>query len=661
MAACFGYMIFQTSCANIGMPTGGDKDSIPPEVLRIDPLPNQLNFDKQIVTMTFDEFVVATDVATKMLVSPPIKKKAAVKTRSKTMMIDMKGQLKDSTTYSIDFRNSIKDNNEGNPMEDFRIAFSTGDVLDTLMVGGYVRMAQTMEPLEDVLISLYAIDSLHFFRDSIPDYIAMSDEEGFFMISNVKEGKYRMYALQDLDNSLTYNATDELIGFIDTLIAPTLMEEICHEEHHLSFTDSLLATVLDADSTLAALADSVARDELLGALPDSIAELITQHSVEEQHKHKHMVAEPFYMMMYQEDEFDQYLNAKERTRKNLCAFYFDDSLSDSFRIELIKPAVELDKEWGLIEHTLNRDSLFVWISDTTIANLDTLGFALTYTMLDDSLKLPYMQTDTINLTYTDPDAGKKKKKAKEEKELEEGEEEEEIIVPHFAFKSNAGNDFDIFRKLTVASAEPLKELDYSMVRLCKVVNDSVDTPVDFTFTPDSLNLCRYYVSYPWTFEEKYNFYIDSAAAVSISELPSSPLKQTLSIRAEDYYSKITLEVSNVTMPMVIQIIKSGGKEEKVLSSQSVSEDGTVEFPLLPPDKFVIKAILDTNVNGKWDAGDIDANLQPERVLYFSKILKLRSNFEVRESWAIPTDLNKVKELIDEDEAEKDKFKGKKKK
>ncbi|MFV0364902.1 MAG: Ig-like domain-containing domain [Mangrovibacterium sp.] len=654
MAACFGYMIFQTSCANIGMPTGGDKDSIPPVVLRIDPSPNQTNFDKQVVTMTFDEFVVSSDVPTKMLVSPPIKKKADVKMRAKTITIDFKEQLQENMTYAIDFRNSIKDNNEGNPMEDFRVAFSTGNELDSLMVGGYVRMAQTMEPMEDVLISLYAIDSLHYFRDSIPNYVGMSNEEGFFMISNIKEGKYRLYAVQDLDNSLTYNSTEELIGFIDTLIAPTVMDDAHHDKHEL-FDESIKALLpdsIDIDSLLAGIADSVQEAALFETLPDTVAKLITQREIEHQHEHKHHLMQPYFLMLYAEEEFDQYLNTEERKRKNLCSFYFEDSLSDSFRIELVKPKIDSVKDWSLVEYSLNRDSLFVWITDTALANMDTLGFALTYTMLDDSLRIPYMQTDTINLTYTDPDANKKKKKVKAKDEEEEVEE-----VPHFSFNSNAGKDFDIFKKLTVVSAEPVKALDYSMIHLCKVENDTIETPLDFEFTADSLNLCRYYVNYPWKFEEKYNFYIDSAAAVSISEMPSNALKQQLSIRAEDYYAKIVLDVSNVTSPTLFQIIKSGDKKESPISSKTVTADGEIEFPLLSPDKFIIKAVFDSNENGKWDCGDIDTGLQPERVVYHPKILKLRSNFEVKETWALPTDINKEKELIDEDELEKDKFKG----
>ncbi len=610
------------------MPSGGDKDSIAPVVLRIDPLPNQTNFNKQIISMTFDEFVVASDAATKMLISPPLPKNPIVKTRSKTLLIDLQNQLKTNQTYSIDFRNAIKDNNEGNPMEDFRIAFSTGKELDSLIVGGFVRMAETMEPVTDALISLYATDSLHFFRDSVPDYIGKSDSIGFFIISNIKAGQYRMYALQDLDNSLTYNSSDELIAFIDTLISPSVMEKP------------------------AAPIDSLPLDSLTSIeLIDSIAKAVTKIELSHQHQNHQHLMEPFYLMLYEENEFNQYLSNKERTRKNLCSFYFDEALSDSFQIELIQPKPIDNNAWSLLEYSLNRDSLFVWITDTAIANIDTLKFALSYTVIDDSLKTPVLQNDSISLVYIDKDKQKRKKV--------KADVEEEIQIPHFSFNSNASKEFDIYNNLVVLSAEPVKEIDYNMLHLYKLVDDSIETPIDFKFTADSLNHCKYYINYPWQFEESYTFYIDSAAAISIGEMPSNALAQQLTIRPEDYYAKITLNVSQVTSPTIFQLIK-GGEKEQVIKSSSISQNGTIEFPLLSPDKFMIKAIFDTNNNGKWDPGDIDQQLQPERVVYYPKIMKLRSNFEIQENWELPTDLNLKKELIDEDSNQKDKFKSSRK-
>ena len=90
----------------------------------------------------------------------------------------------------------------------------------------------------------------------------------------------------------------------------------------------------------------------------------------------------------------------------------------------------------------------------------------------------------------------------------------------------------------------------------------------------------------------------------------------------------------------------------MLQQIRIAEDSEIEFPYLKPDKYKIRLILDRNNNGVWDTGDLDEGIQPEQVMYFPKILKLRSNFEVREAWALPL-IQYEKELIDEDKQKED--------
>ncbi len=620
IAACFAYMVFQTSCANTGMPTGGEKDSIPPEVLRIKPLPNQTNYSEQLVIMTFDEFVVSTDVPSQMLVSPPLPKRPRVKMRSKTLTIDFGNQLKENTSYSIDFRRSIKDNNEGNPMEDFRIAFSTGELLDTLEIGGYVKMANNLEPMEDILVALYRTDSLHYFKDSIPNYIAKTDEEGFFLLSNIANGNYRVYALQDADNSLTFNSTEELVGFVDSVIAPDVPLQVIQR------SDSVLANILNTQSI------------------DSIAEQITLRELKKA-KEKKRIAEPYYIYMYQEFEFNQYLNNSKRSRANLCEFYFDESLSDSFEINLIHPAKLTSNEFSLLQYSQKKDSLMVWITDTIIAKSDTLEFALRYTVLD-SLKQASLFSDTLKLSFEKREKPKRKKK--------DDEEEEKVEIPHFSISSNANSPFDINSRLHINTPEPLINFDYSLIHLYKIENDTIEVPLEFTIVPDSINITKYHIDYEWEFSESYNLYIDSAAATSISHMPSNAFSSKIKVQDLEHYASIALNLEGVNSPTLVQICKSN-EEETIIQSKSLYESSELVFSLLPPDKFIIKIVLDHNDNKKWDAGNIKEGILPEHVLYYPKIIKLRSNFDVKESWTLPSNVNQDKSLVDQDEEEKAKY------
>ncbi len=595
------YLIFTTSCANIGMPTGGDKDTIPPVVVKTVPRMEARNYKGKSVQITFDEFIQSTDVSTKLVISPPIAKRPVVKTKSKTLIIEMGEELEPNTTYSLDFKNSIVDNNEKNPMESFRFSFSNGPQFDSLMVGGYVRLADNMEPVEDALVVLHSIDSLHYFRDSIPNYIAKTDEEGFFQITNIASGLYRLYALQDADNSMTYNQPGEMIAFNDSLVLPAAPIQ----------PDSILSDSLLVDS--------------LNIKPSEFYD-----------------TEPYYLLMFQEDFFDQYLNDSKRDRANLIQLYFSESLSDSFSMNLIQPELE-NTDWALFEYTAKRDSLNLWIKDTTVSRLDTLVFQVNY-LVPDSMKNLVLKTDTLQFTYEKPENKERKRKKKED-------ENEEEPVPHFSFKGNGKEGFDIYRKLMLEVPEPLTDFDYEKVHLVQKV-DTVLEDVDFRIEQDSVNILRYRVIYPWEFEQEYGLVIDSAAAHSISGYPSNELKQRIKIKDEGFYAKIILTVTNLRGPSVIQLLKNSDKEELV-QQIAMEEDGVIEFPYLNPDKFKLRLFIDRNQNGKWDTGDIDTGLQPERVVYFPKILKLRSNFEIQESWNLPDDLKFEKDIFDEDKEAED--------
>ena len=57
------------SCANVVAPIGGDRDSIPPNLVEEESTLNfQTNFEKQVIELTFDEWVVLEDAFNQVIV-----------------------------------------------------------------------------------------------------------------------------------------------------------------------------------------------------------------------------------------------------------------------------------------------------------------------------------------------------------------------------------------------------------------------------------------------------------------------------------------------------------------------------------------------------------------------------------------------------------------
>lgn len=72
------------------------------------------------------------------------------------MVITLKDTHKPNTTYSIDFSDAIQDNNEGNPLPDFGFTFSTGSVIDSMVVSGTVLNAANLEPVKGMLVGMHS-------------------------------------------------------------------------------------------------------------------------------------------------------------------------------------------------------------------------------------------------------------------------------------------------------------------------------------------------------------------------------------------------------------------------------------------------------------------------------------------------------------------------
>jgi len=50
-------LLLLVQCAKPGSPTGGPKDSIPPRLINASPKMKTVNFDKNEIRLTFDEYI----------------------------------------------------------------------------------------------------------------------------------------------------------------------------------------------------------------------------------------------------------------------------------------------------------------------------------------------------------------------------------------------------------------------------------------------------------------------------------------------------------------------------------------------------------------------------------------------------------------------------
>ena len=214
LISCF-ISFLVTGCAQIGAPTGGPRDSIPPELVSATPKLLSTNFTGNKVTLVFNEYVDVKDVQTNVLVSPYPKTNPQIDFKLKTVTVKLKDTLLANTTYAINFGNAIQDNNEGNPLKNFTYVFSTGNTIDSLQLRGQVIIAETGKKDSTIIAMLYRDLDDTAVQKRKPNYIARLDSSGNFKFTNLSAGAYKVYALKDGDGGKTYNSKIELFGFAD--------------------------------------------------------------------------------------------------------------------------------------------------------------------------------------------------------------------------------------------------------------------------------------------------------------------------------------------------------------------------------------------------------------------------------------------------------------
>lgn len=228
-------MLLLAGCAKIVTPVGGPKDTTPPKVVKEAPANSSTQFRSKSIKITFNEFVVLNNPSKTVIVSPPLNQNPELEIVGKSVVIKLPDTLRSNTTYSIVLAETIKDYTEGNPLSIYTYSFSTGDHIDSFMIKGEIKDALTLNDAKDVYVFLYErdIDSLPY--SVRPTYLTKSKSNGEFVFNNIKPGKYKLFALNDINSNLIYDLPNESIAFSDTLVeAYVSIQDSTSENKNLS-------------------------------------------------------------------------------------------------------------------------------------------------------------------------------------------------------------------------------------------------------------------------------------------------------------------------------------------------------------------------------------------------------------------------------------------
>ena len=600
---CLLALLLTAACASIGNPDGGRFDETPPRVVGSSPADGAVNVSKRKVQILFDEYIKLEKASEKVVISPPQIEPANVRADGKRVKVDFYDSLRANTTYTIDFSDAIEDNNEGNPMGQYTFSFSTGDVIDTMQVSGRVLNAADLEPIKGIMVGLYPADSTWndtLFRTRPFLRVSRTNGEGRFTIKGVKDGAYRVRALEDKDGDFVFSQKNERVAF-DTTVYVTG-----------SFPDVRM--------------DTVWRDSLWY---DSIRVV----------PYTHYTPDDVLLLAFLEDGQERHLLKTAYPEPTNFTFYFTAPSDSTPRIK----GLNFDERCLVTDASLKNDTVTFWVTDTALIHRqDTLSMILSY-METDTLGQLVVTNDTLDLspktTYAkiaaerskqieawEKDRERRQKKAKKPLPYEENPYERTWLEAGFKPSGSLAPN----QNVRYLAKEPILEVDTTKIHFY-VKKDTDWLPAPFLFMPEERSAKSYMLYAEWEPGQKYRFVMDTAAVVSVLEHESKSVRQEFHVRAVEEYGSIFIHVISPDTGVVVQLLS---KNDKVEAQQRTDKDGNADFFFMKPGEYYMRCYVDANGNGQWDTGDYASGLQPERVYYFGKPLPLKAQWDLRQDWDI---------------------------
>jgi len=512
------FVLSLASCAKKGTLTGGPKDEDPPIFVSASPEYMTTNFDSKKIKISFNEYIKLNKVNTQLVVSPPLEYSPEITpsgAASKFISIKIQDTLKENTTYSFNFGNSVVDNAEGNIYGNFKYVFSTGDYIDSLEVAGSVKYANSIAPATEASILLYPLDST--FQDSTiykskGYYVGNTLDTTLFNLTNLKAGTYKMIALKDQSSNYVYDPKEDQIAFLEQAI-------------------------------------ELPRDTV-----------------------------NYELILFKEILPFRLISPKEIDKGHIV-IPFEGALPEDFKIQAIGTYSGLD--YTLLKDA-TKDSLNLWypkdLKDSLVLKISYLNEIDTFTTLFRTKKYDSLSIKNLNQGYLN-------------------------------FNEN----------FTLESNQPIEKIDLDKINL--MYPDSTFEKPRIGY--DSIKM---QISFDIDLEEasKYELSILPGALQSVFETNIDTLNYKIRTKKIEDYGEISLNFkSEENQSIIVELLTE--KEDLVSSFVGNSED-TAIFKLLSPQNYLIRVVLDKNNNGIWDTGNYLNNLQPEKIIYFSRVINIRANF-----------------------------------
>ena len=567
-------LVILSACATVVRPTGGPRDLSPPLVVDFNPPNGNMNMKKDKIVIKFSEFIILKKLNEQMVVSPQMPDKPIVKISGKKLIVELPDSLRDNTTYTIFFGDAVVNYKENIPVHNFSYVFSTGDVVDSLRVKGSAVKAFDHSSYDELFVMLYqSKDDSALYKEK-PYYLTKTERNGKFYLNNLAPGEYQIYALKDANRNYIYDQPDEEIAFCQKLIIPT---------HPSSFiaTDSNPAPKKPKDINL---------------------------------------------FVFKEWPKEAKFMSKKVYPPHKVLFTFNRPIKDFRLIPL--DFTPKQKEWHFDVHGVEGDSITSYLLGVDQDSIDVILADGDFIM--DTLELVLVKPKRKIISTGGGLFSNKNKVKKQASDTIK-----KKIITKIKFTSNIGKTVHFFSELGFTFKVPLSNYKADRIKLYKA-KDTLWLPVKSeSRILDEQKMLKINIRANFEERKKYKLVVEDSTFFDLYGSTNDSIGKIFQTTEMREYGSLDLVVDySGSQPLIIQMLNA---KDVVIREDFITEPQTINYPYLVEGKYKIKAIVDINKNGKWDSGDFEKRILPERIYYVNKIIDIRSNWDNEQIWKLEID------------------------
>ena len=563
-------------CANQMSPVGGPRDTIPPVLLQSQPVNKSTGVDTRTFTFVYNERITADKIQNQLIITPRIDSKYTHRVKKNTLRIDFEENFADSTTYTFNFREGVGDITEGSPPVDNKFTFSTGHYIDSLRISGYATYLLSGDTAKNVNIGLYrSLDTVNIFNGA-PYYFTNTNDKGYFLLENLKEGLYSIYAFRDNNKNLKLESNTESFGFLaDTIV---LTQNI----------DTLNLYLLNVDPRPIRMQSATAsglyfhvnynkyitRYEIIE--PEEEGEVYSNFT--EDHRtvrfyNRQSFSDSLRVIITAIDSIDQsrtdtvYVKFRESTRRPDDFNYTVKPKTGTPVESIFNSSVKFSKP----VIAFNRDSIAV-VFDTTAIGHFTVDTSVTWGINFDQILL----STTIDRTLADTVIAIRTRREK-------------------AFA-------DSLRQETIAGSEPTA----APAARRQQDGSGAESPLRKINRGLALHLGK-------------------GAFISAESDSSAASYTNYEFFDPEKFALLQGKIQTDYPCYFIQLIDNS--KNVLFELYNATE---YRFNTIPPGKYRIRFLIDENCDGKWNPGNLNTHTEPEQVFFFPDEISMRANWEMRQ-------------------------------